>query len=1576
MQPPQCHSAASPCLASSARVPLTPQYHAPPPRQQPSVQSSVELVQSAYAVLYNVHARATQLVDEAEAYLTGAYGATLTATPRARAQPSKDTASTHHSAASAAAESLLQRCLEMQALLQPEGGNAAASPSPANHLASALSLLAECLPSDWKALLVVQPEEGRAGGVGVAAASAQEAPATAPTQEEAASAADGNGVSGEGTSVSSTKRGASKPAVATFAVCPSDLVQLGLLLRRQWTLQRDLDLLVVALRDICAVFAAGRAAASSVDNLRVSALEDVPPPLMTVAVILAMLQLPRTSAMLEVHEERMRAERLPVGGGADATPPYPYPCVATVLPVWLWRASYATTWRCGESPSVPSASRTTAAPVKAVVSALASALQITKQLFKWEAHVARYVSIVLEAPPSGSLQQQQQQDNAPSGVGSRSAAGAAPPLHVSDKDFLFDVQADMSLERGACNEVQLLWLTAAAAVVAAAAEADVSCGGALDMSSGALASSRVRKRCDKVEQTLRAIWSTSAVARALLPGVLLLLGCSAARRRSGPEKPTSEAQSRGMHYWMEAYSLGRQVLGSAHPVVAAAAALLPNSAVSASGERQAPTSAPASRTAAHLRALTAAPSNARNSVTARISGEDPPLLLHPLPPPPPQQQQLMPAGTLTRLPPLPPLTLSGPEPSRLAPAPSSSALLCSLRSVPTSTAMVRSSRSGPPLPLGRTPTLPLTVSSTAAAADGVANLFRRPSPQSSLAASRLPCSRSLRHCYRLQRPADAFTLRSDVKDAVLLADDKERAKKKDAARRRRERKNQPQSPTAALLLSAISPKSAGAAGVLASGDDADGSTRRQTRRDRNFLPAPGAPASKLGAAVSPTLPQPKVELESQQQQDQDQDQDQEGLQEPQQSERSEGAPVDLGATLKGVQTVKPEAEQRQDSGDGDGSAADAEAGGAPAPPTTNAAVTADQHRGSICTGRLSGSNHMQLRGDGSAPRTHVVDAAGAVEENVEEEEEEEEEETLPERNARFQREIIKYYAELNERRARAALTLQRAWRSSKARQILYAYRQALYQYVYTIQKAAALAIDGLLSCAVEQRRRQAALHARAVSDARRRDQEQREVSAAQRLTRTVRQWLQRQRERRRLRKELGIAHDARLRLYAITAVKVQQWWRRVVVEKAYWRRRTAEVEEQRRLQAEVERQAHAAVTIQKRVRGIQARRCVAQLRETRKAEELTLRRRRDAAATALTIVLQEYVLRQGRLHREALAREESRAEAAQCIAVGWRCCVERRRLELAVERARQLRTSSTCIQRVWRRYAAGRQRRYLRQLRRTLQEERLSREAHTYEVIRLLQCFGRSAQAQLLVRRLKARQGRTFMENLFLIQAAGRGALTRAEMGRMHVAEQARQRAEAAALETWRWRAICLLQALLRAHASAALVQQQRRTMLAEKLVVRTTAAHEMRADAAATVLQRAVRRHRMQRRTAAAEAEAAAALAFLSAMARRLQQAWRAFAARRERRYRAAAVAQCARKRLEREEVWQLVWQDQFTELDMLCMLERQYIEEQQHVKRVRLYKYLCDPNGATNDDCGTQTPGAFNADADLLKWATLYDE
>ncbi|KAG5510322.1 hypothetical protein JKF63_07650 [Porcisia hertigi] len=1435
-------------------------------------------------------------------------------------------------------ESLLQRCLAMQAFLHLESHNAVTSPSATKQLASALSVLVACLPSDWQALVAEQPEK--------------------------TSAADDKGTIVEGTSASSTKHGGTTPSMVGLVTWPSDLVQLALLLRRRWVLQRDLHLLVMALRDLCAVIAAGSAGASPRVNLRLSAAEEVQPPAVTVAVALAVLQLPRTLAMLEAHEERKQTAPLPVGGTRDPTSTYPDPCAATVLPVWLWRAaSRAAMWQRSDSREASPASCQTAAPVTAVMAALSFARQITQHIVKWEAHVARYVSANLAATSA--------------------EAAVPPPQGSSSRDVLLDVQAELSLEHAACGDVQLLWLAAAATVITATGDAS---------RSGSLASAEVGTRCSRVERALRTLWPTSAVGRALLPGVLLLLGSTFARHTSGPEALASDARSRELHCYTEAYSLGRQVLGSAHPVVEAAAALLPDSAVAASGERLPLASAPAPRAAVPTPALTPTSSTAHRPLMTGLGIQDTSSPLHP------PLQQHTPTDTLNRLPPLPPLQASyPPRPPVLAasvrlPAPPPQSLWLQIpQAAATTPARTRFGMSKLPLYRGHTPPPSFPAAApTPAAAGGAARPPRGPLRRSltttTTAAAPLPAGRSLRSFYQLQNPEDAFLLRSDVQDCTIFPG--KQADTDGAQSKKSERKEKVPLTKAGLLLSAVTSKAAPAAGSPTSGSDADGNVHRRKKRDRNLLPPLGQTASPLNVnKASPSKQSNKQRVSGDQQQGA-------AVEGTVRDSFTDGAPLDLGSTMQHVPTNTQLEEEQQSHTSASRNADNTGVVGSPVSlgtvstsSTGKVCSTAmSSHRdsgvGSSSNSNSSRSSSHQLKRGRYAPQPHTADATGA-EKNAEEdddeddEEDDEDDETLPERNARYQREIINYYAEINDRRVRAALVIQMAWRSSKARAVLRARQQILYEYVYTIQKAAALAIEGLLACALGQRRRKAALRARTEADNRRREQEALQVAAAQRLTRAARQYLQRQRERRRLRRELNLAHDARLRLYVINAVKVQQWWRHVVVEKAYWRRRTIEVEEQQRLQAEVDRQAHAAATIQKHVRGIQTRRRVRQLRETREAEALALRRSRDTAATVLAIVLQEYAKRQSRLQREALEQEENKAEAAQRIAVSWHGVLERRRFDIAVDRARQLRTSATCIQRAWRHYAAGRQRRYLRQLRRTVNEDRVAHEARTYEVIRLLQCFSRSAQAQLLARRIKARQGRTFMENLFLIQAAGRGALARAEAGAMYVAEQARRRAAAAALQARRLRAICLSQTLLRAHASSVLVQHWRRTVLEERLVVRTTAAREMREEAAATVLQRAVRRRQMRKRIAAAAAEAAAALAFLGRMAHRIQQAWRVCVARRERRYRAAKAAECAHKRLEQEEVWRLIWEDQFTELETLCLLERQYIEEHQHTERVAIYNHLCDPDSVIKASDGYTWAGdAFDADANVWKWAALYNE
>ncbi|KAK7194613.1 hypothetical protein NESM_000379800 [Novymonas esmeraldas] len=1532
----------------------------------------------ACAVLHDVHTRATQLLAEVEAHLTHAYGGAVTAVARTPAPPPllPD---------SAAADVLLLKCISMQTAMRRE-----ATPTVATRLADSLAVLVARLPPDWRPFAAEEQSDGARGGRSTATARETAADASAAHSSASSTAADRHSLTkDDAVAAPCTVKGNSTVA----ATSPTELVQLALLLRRRWVLLRDLDLVVAALRDVCAVAESGRQTSSTA-----AATDDpLPAPLLAVAVALASLQLPRTPAELAAHEAREYDARRPSGSMADAPTPCPPPSAVTVLPAWLWRASHtsrSSSGGGGGADGVQAAPPTTH-EAAALTAAWASARQATKKIFQWEVRMARYVAAALTAPAASA-----QGDGA-------------------DTSLLREVQLELSPERGACNEAQLVWLSTAMDAVAAAG--------------GSLVSPDVARRLHKLEKLLRGLWPTSATARALLPGVLLLgrsCGARTSASRSTSRSDTAAASPlRRAQGWAEALALGRQALGGVHPVVVMTAALLQAAdADGTHGER--PTLAPLPiahrigpvQTSPSAAAAAASCGAVMSSFSSSANSDASLTFRSPL-----QAQAQI--GFLARLPPLPPLSNIACPPTPHQPSHSSTA--DASRHAPSSTTFPahtarlppspRSLQSAPSFkgghtapPLSRSLPLPSTIASASASTAAEPPRRPPPPPSSTLASAKMSSARrSLRHCYRLQNPADAFALRSAVQDATPQVGAKDGGgggggaadkSRKASVRRRKESKGASQTSTAALLLSAIIPNTGGVPGSPTAGVDADGNARRRQRRDRNFITAPASPCNTTASstlmaspAVTGTPSHPAYAPT------------QESEQPPLDVNCTDGPPLDLGATVQGATVQGDTADgrerssQRSSSGgvvgggsNNNNSSSNVGTQGSPfasSPVATAAAAQQQQQQRSSRVARSdgnsgsvggSGSPHARLVGvnaDDVLPDTAAA-AGGDSGEADEEDEEEEEAETLPERTARFQREVINFYGALNDRRAHAALTIQLAWRSSKARQALHVRRQALYQYVYTIQKAAALAIDGFLASALLQRRRMAALRTRAAADERRRAREQVEVAAAQRLTRAVRQWLQRQRERRRLCKELSIAHDARLRLYAITAVTVQRWWRRIVVEKTYWRRRTVEVAEQQRRQAEADRRTRAATTLQRRVRGAQTRRRVAQLREQRRAEAVVLRQRRDAATTVLAIVLEEFALRSGRLRREAAAAEEMRCDAAQRIAGGWRSVVERRRLDLAVERARKLRTSATCIQRAWRSYAAGRQRRYLRQLRHTVQAERLAREARTYEVVRLLQCFSRGAQDQLLVRRLRAREGRTFIENLFLLQAVGRGALARAAATRMHAAEQQRQRAAAAALAALQLHAVHTAQALLRARAAAALVQRRQRFIYSERLLVRNTAAREMREDAAATVLQRAVRRRQRRQRAATAATEAAAALEYLAVMAHRVQQTWRAFAARRERRRRADDVARCARTRVEREEVWQLIWQDQLAELDLVCVLERQCIEEEQHAERVHLYHLLRhSPDDVVRSSSGVagwwgRATAAAARDAAVLEWATIYSE
>ena len=1565
--------------SSNARL-RSEEHHAESQRALTQQQQQQQRLYAAYTVVHNVHTSATQLIAEGMTLLAAQYASS---TAEGRADESSSPSLDHRRPAEQRemVEDLLLRFTDMQTQLtrtthsfslpnhRKEGHTA--SHKGREEVWQAIQYLESCLPSDWQKVAGIptathvktsdadhdaklQPQNEQ---------KSKPASSPTPTHVTAADVRDRRESSPISAApyedIENGTAAAAAAAPSDALTCPSDIVQLALLLRRHWVLQRDVALSIPALLDVLTAW--------QKEENKVAA-----EPLLSVSVALAVMQLSHAQAMFDnsqpLHDESDNTAPLYTSTqrrllSSSLRPPLTFASATalTTLPLLLWRAwvtKSAPAKNCkagdeeeqqqqqqsatltapqrdskneGDEEEEEAASLATASAV-AAAHGYATARVTTKLIYKWEAHIAAYASaqlLVVERSAQASYQDS-----------SRSVLVTA-----ADASFLESVLAELSVVRGACNAAQLLWLTLASALHPRLSTKATASTSRRDSQKEKQIVNDAGKRCSKLEKKLHALLSTSLTARLLLPGVLLWLGytanvharASADKEEKGPAAAPSSSQC--ISCWQEAYTQGRQVLGPSHPLVETLADLLSSSSASAdvaptppkweekkTSTSPAPTSLPPipRRSLPPPQPIAASISTPASSVTALR-----PLRLCPSPPPPP---------------PPPRTAATPPRPPDFTRA-FTTAALTARTSLPSTTSRPIPEKDEPRIsrvsvteafsstfPRSRHSMSSGAVHETGGTTAATAAPPLQPRPRGTQPVStRVKNLAALRNCHRLGNPADAFTLASTVQDVVYEADLAHKpAPARRSGRRKKKGKKDEKASTEALLLSAAAEDSGSSLAETISVSNGDHNQRQRRRRpDRQLLP----PLTEVRYPASAD-PQKRV------------------------SQSDMLSPFTQGGQPFWSPSRKDE-ENRSIEG--------------------VAASSAGQRtrKNTLSTANNSPSVHSNNNNDASVSMGNNDGEQGENEEEDDEEKEDDDydDETLPERNARLQREIRTFFAQLNERRVRAAGIIQRAWRCSRARQLLQARQQMLYRYVYIIQKAAALALESFVLCVWEQRKRRAALESRRNADAKRRVQERREVAAAQVLTRAARRWGARQRERRRLREQLDLARDAQLRQYEATAVLVQRWWRTVQPRKAYWRRRNEAIAAQQRAHAEADRLARAATIIQKRVRGMQTRARTAELRRMQAAATLALQLKRDAAVTVLMTVLQEHVRRQARRAREAAAQQTQQEDAVQRIAAGWQATMARRRLDVAVQRARQLRTSATAIQHAWRRYVAGRQRRYLRQVRRTLQEERLARELHLSTSLLRLQCAARGALDEWLVFRLKARVGRTFIESVLLLQVVCRAGQVRQALGQARLVAQAQQQAEAARQEQQRLHAAHSVQATLRGRQSALLVQQRRLSRLREKLRVYTAVTREMREDAAASVVQRAVRRHQQRQHAAAAAAETAAALAYLHHAARCMQQAWRAHASRRERRRRAAAVQRAAVKRQEQEEVWELIWRDQKRELEVLCTLEQHYIAEAEHAARLELYRNWMSPSKKQTAKL-KQEPAVTQCESSEVvdRWAALY--
>jgi len=431
-----------------------------------------------------------------------------------------------------------------------------------------------------------------------------------------------------------------------------------------------------------------------------------------------------------------------------------------------------------------------------------------------------------------------------------------------------------------------------------------------------------------------------------------------------------------------------------------------------------------------------------------------------------------------------------------------------------------------------------------------------------------------------------------------------------------------------------------------------------------------------------------------------------------------------------------------------------------------------------------------------------------------------------------------------ERRCRAALRIQSAWRCARARLEAFNRRQVLYHFYHQLQRAAAASILAKYRTFVAKR------------DARRRIAEIRERRAAIAATEHVqrkavlviqRAMLAHVRKCRReaeLLRLLQLEQAAKLKQYDTAAVIVQRWWPLAKEQRAYWRRRNEELAEQRLVEAERQRKHNAATNISRVFRGHVARRYARDFREAERERKHRLQLAIRGSIDAIRIFLREVRARKERLALERDLELRRRDTAAARIQQSWERSLQREHMHLVAKRGRLVKASAAIIQRCYRRYRARRDLRVLRTVSRTQAHIRVEREWKQERAARRIQCAWRQNLARKCVRRVKASYGRKLLLATWLLQRCGRGYASRAEEGMEHALRI--QLVEHAMREAFRKRErmAALIQAACRAQLSVNDALTRKAAVEAEELLIVRRTRREMFEDKNATKIQALVRGH------------------------------------------------------------------------------------------------------------------------------------
>lgn len=399
-----------------------------------------------------------------------------------------------------------------------------------------------------------------------------------------------------------------------------------------------------------------------------------------------------------------------------------------------------------------------------------------------------------------------------------------------------------------------------------------------------------------------------------------------------------------------------------------------------------------------------------------------------------------------------------------------------------------------------------------------------------------------------------------------------------------------------------------------------------------------------------------------------------------------------------------------------------------------------------------------------------------------------------------------YYA----RRSAAALCIQCAWRSSRARLEAFSRRQIFWHFLHIRQKAAAACIVSFFKMVLLQKHRRTVCTRNAQRVAERIELERRQRAAAIRITNAMRRHVAARRETERLMRLFRLQQEGKLVLYRVAAVIVQRWWRIIAPEKAYWRRRAAEIEAERAARREEQRIDGAATRIQKIFRGALGRKFVANRREAAERDRIAALRRIKESIDVVRVFLRSVA---ARVKREAATGERlivsedgatvtavpislppaesslsSLSSTSAAVAMHMsgqlvdrireqrdeRAAAERRAMDAAAAQQmvreaqrlvyqRAMATARACgtIQRAWRCFRARRELRVARAISKAHDQIRFDRELDQYKATCLVQRCGRALLSARLTDQITRCNSEAFWGALRTVQRVGAAFIAR-----------------------------------------------------------------------------------------------------------------------------------------------------------------------------------------------------------------------